>query len=309
MVEDEESITEPLAEALEREGFDTRVAGTVEAALERGAARAAGPRAARRDAAGRLGLRRLPRAAPELRGADHHAHRARGGDRPRGGPRARGRRLRGQAVQRPRGRGADPRGAAAQRGRPARSQRAARGRRAAARPGPAQRDARRRRARPHAARVRAARAADARGRLGGHARAAHRRGLGRELVRLDEDPRRARVEPAPEAGRGLRRARASSTPCAGWASASRGRTSSGTVSPGEPQGAAARRVRLRAGAGDRGAGGAAGAQPLPPGGRRDQERGTGPGRAAGGHRGGTARRPRGAPPDPRARRRRPATAG
>ena len=38
MVEDEESITEPLAEALEREGFDTRVAGTVAAALERGAA-------------------------------------------------------------------------------------------------------------------------------------------------------------------------------------------------------------------------------------------------------------------------------
>jgi two-component system response regulator RegX3 len=34
MVEDEESITEPLAEALEREGFDTRVAGTVGAALE-----------------------------------------------------------------------------------------------------------------------------------------------------------------------------------------------------------------------------------------------------------------------------------
>jgi two-component system, OmpR family, response regulator RegX3 len=34
MVEDEESITEPLAEALAREGFDTRVAGTVAAALE-----------------------------------------------------------------------------------------------------------------------------------------------------------------------------------------------------------------------------------------------------------------------------------
>jgi two-component system response regulator RegX3 len=34
MVEDEESITEPLAEALEREGFETRLAGTVEAALE-----------------------------------------------------------------------------------------------------------------------------------------------------------------------------------------------------------------------------------------------------------------------------------
>jgi DNA-binding response OmpR family regulator len=34
MVEDERSITEPLAEALEREGFDTRVAGTVAGALE-----------------------------------------------------------------------------------------------------------------------------------------------------------------------------------------------------------------------------------------------------------------------------------
>ena len=34
MVEDEESITVPLAEALEREGFDTRVAGTVREALK-----------------------------------------------------------------------------------------------------------------------------------------------------------------------------------------------------------------------------------------------------------------------------------
>jgi DNA-binding response OmpR family regulator len=34
MVEDEESITVPLAEALEREGFDTRVTGTVREALE-----------------------------------------------------------------------------------------------------------------------------------------------------------------------------------------------------------------------------------------------------------------------------------
>jgi two-component system response regulator RegX3 len=34
MVEDEESITVPLAEALEREGFDTQVTGTVQEALE-----------------------------------------------------------------------------------------------------------------------------------------------------------------------------------------------------------------------------------------------------------------------------------
>ena len=38
MVEDEPSITEPLAEALDREGFDTRVAGTVADALERAGA-------------------------------------------------------------------------------------------------------------------------------------------------------------------------------------------------------------------------------------------------------------------------------
>ena len=37
MVEDETSITEPLAEALDREGFDTRVAGTVADALDQAA--------------------------------------------------------------------------------------------------------------------------------------------------------------------------------------------------------------------------------------------------------------------------------
>ena len=52
-----------------------------------------------------------------LRGADHHAHRARRGDRPHRRPRARRRRLHRQAVQRARGGRADPRGAAP-RGRP-----------------------------------------------------------------------------------------------------------------------------------------------------------------------------------------------
>ena len=37
MVEDEESITVPLSEALDREGFETRVAGTVAEALDRAA--------------------------------------------------------------------------------------------------------------------------------------------------------------------------------------------------------------------------------------------------------------------------------
>ena len=40
MVEDEQSITEPLAEALAREGFDTQVAETAAEALELRAARA-----------------------------------------------------------------------------------------------------------------------------------------------------------------------------------------------------------------------------------------------------------------------------
>ena len=67
MVEDEESITVPLAEALEREGFDTQVAGTVAEALELAERAAARPGAARRDAPRRLGLRRLPRACASAR--------------------------------------------------------------------------------------------------------------------------------------------------------------------------------------------------------------------------------------------------
>ena len=42
--------------------------------------------------------------------------------------------------------------------------------------------------------------ADEKRRLGGHARARDRRGLGHELVRLDEDARRARERPPPQAG-------------------------------------------------------------------------------------------------------------
>jgi ActR/RegA family two-component response regulator len=61
LVEDELSITEPVAAALERDGFDTRLAGTVEEALEQARTPVgAGSRPARRDASGRLRLRRLP---------------------------------------------------------------------------------------------------------------------------------------------------------------------------------------------------------------------------------------------------------
>ena len=51
LVEDEESITTPLAEALERDGFHTEVAHTVADGLERGRTRPARPRPARHRAA------------------------------------------------------------------------------------------------------------------------------------------------------------------------------------------------------------------------------------------------------------------
>ena len=114
LVEDETSIREPLAEVLRSEGFETLVAGHGRRGARAGAARPR-PRPARRDAPRRLRLRRLPRAAARLAGADHHAHRPRRGGRPRDRARARRRRLRGQAVQRPRGGRADPRRPAAHR--------------------------------------------------------------------------------------------------------------------------------------------------------------------------------------------------
>src|SRR3954469_23465005 len=53
--------------------------------------------------------------------------------------------------------------------------------------------------------VRPAGAARPRGRARRHPRADHGRGLGRELVRLDQDPRHARFVAAPQARRGRRR--------------------------------------------------------------------------------------------------------
>ena len=273
MVEDEESITEPLAEALEREGFDTRVAGTVAAALEAARAQTARPRAARRDAARRLRARRLPRAAARLGGADHHAHRARRGDRPRGRPRARRRRLRRQAVQRPRGGGAHPRGAARSAEAPARGR--------AARPlevGELRLDPSRRSVTLAGAELDLTRkefellelllseagSVVTRERLIDEVWDMNWFGSTKTLDvhvsslrrKLGDDSGRPALHP-----HGPRRR----LPL-------RGPGRAGTVGR-EPARAAARRVRLRAGAGDRGAGGAAGAQPLAPGRRRDQERG------------------------------------
>ena len=137
MVEDEAAITEPLSEALAREGWDSAVAGTAADGLELAEQLQPGAGAAGRDAARRLRLRRVPRAAAPLGGPDHHALRARGGDRPDRRPRGRRGRLRREAVQRARARGARARRAAAHAARAGGRGGAARGRRPAPRPGAA----------------------------------------------------------------------------------------------------------------------------------------------------------------------------
>ena len=209
LVEDEPAIAEPLAETLDREGFDLHVAGTRRRGGRRGAPSRPDLDPARPHAARRLGLRRLPRGPPQLAGADHHAHRARRRGRP-------GRRASSSAPTttsssrsaRARSSRASARSCAARGRRRAGAgrRRAARGRRRAARPGDALRDARRRRRRRDPQGVRPARAAHAQRGAVVTPRAAHRRGLGRELVRLDEDARRPRQRAASQARRRRRRA-------------------------------------------------------------------------------------------------------
>ena len=165
--------------------------------LRRDAAR---PRAPRRDAAGRVRLRRLPRAAPHVAGPDHHAHRPRRGGRPRGRPGARSRRLRREAVQRAGARGSRPGGPAS---REAGEQRPE----GAIEVGEVRLDPDRRsttfqaRARAQPQGVRPPAPADGERGLGRHARAADRRGVGHELVRIHQDARRPRERPPEEAGR------------------------------------------------------------------------------------------------------------
>ena len=115
VVEDEDSISQPFAEALRRAGFEA--AGHPDRRRRAGAGGRgrAGPGDARPHPSRRRRPRRLPRAAAALRCADRDADRARHRDGQDRRPRAGRRRLRGQAVQRPRGDLADPRRAAAQR--------------------------------------------------------------------------------------------------------------------------------------------------------------------------------------------------
>ena len=113
LVEDERSIAEPFANALQRAGFRTTVARTATEAISQLAAW--GPDVVLLDLAlpdgdGRDVCRQLRRDSER---PDHHGHGQRHGDRPRRRARARRRRLRRQAVRDRRGDRPDPRRAPA----------------------------------------------------------------------------------------------------------------------------------------------------------------------------------------------------
>ena len=100
----------------------------------------------------------------------------------------------------------------------------------------------------------------ARRRPRGLARDADVRGLGRELVRLDEDARRPHRRRCGASSATTRPARATSRPCGASASAASPR-GAGAVASAAPRTRPAGRARLRTAAGDRRAGRAARPQP------------------------------------------------
>ena len=139
------------------------------------------------------------------------------------------------------------------------------------------------RARPDPQGIRSARRARPQRRPGRQSRGPDVAGLGRQLVRLDEDARRSRRRPAPQARRRSRRTRASSRRCAASAFASPPRPSRAKEHVTLRRDPAAG-GRLRAAAGGGRVRRAAGDQPARPGRRRGARAGAQPGRPARGKR-------------------------
>ena len=109
-----------LTDRLKSEGYEVGAASDGPSGLRSRHARTLGRHPARRHAAGRERLRRLPRpAAARRRHADHHADGARPGRRQGAGPQARRRRLPDQAVRHARAAGAHRSAIAARAARPA----------------------------------------------------------------------------------------------------------------------------------------------------------------------------------------------
>ena len=208
-VEDEDAISEPFSQALEREGFEPVVAATAAGRSSLAERCRARPRPARPQPARRRRPRRLPRAAPALGRADRDAHRPRHRDRPDRRARARAptttsssRSARGEVISRIR---AVLRRAGV-RGEPEPPE--------PVEVGELELDVAARRATLDGERagadaqgVRPARRARAPRGRGRHPRGPDVAGLGRQLVRLDEDARRPHPLAAQEARRRPRRTR------------------------------------------------------------------------------------------------------
>ena len=115
VIEDEPQMLLGLRDNLELEGYEVQTAARRRRRAGQGRLVRARPGDSGRHAAAQERLRRVPRAARALQhDADRHADGALGGDRQGARARARGRRLRHQAVLHHRAAGARPRRAAAQ---------------------------------------------------------------------------------------------------------------------------------------------------------------------------------------------------
>ncbi len=218
LVEDEPTISEPLAESLGRDGFEAEVTSTLAGAREAISTRGTRPRVARCDASRWRRTRSRTGDPQGVRRPDRHAHGAGRGDRSGARARARRGRLRRQALLVARAHREDPSHHAA---RPySRSEEPDRDRGAPSRSHLAHRHQGRRTDRARGSRVRPVAPPDGERRGGAAPGTDHGRGLGSPLVRAR--PRRSTCT-SPGSARRSRttpRIRPTSRRSAGWASGS-----------------------------------------------------------------------------------------
>ena len=197
VVDDDASLAEMLTIVLRQEGFESRVCGRGDEAMEAFRRLPSGPGAARPDAARQGRHRRLQGDPRGVRRPDRDAHRQERHRRRGGRARVRGRRLRRQAVQAQGARRPDPRAGPPPRRAVARGPDDRRPQHRRRRP---LRDPRRHAGQPHAAGVRPPPLPGPQALAGVHPRGAARAGLGLPALRRHPAGQRARPA-APLQGR------------------------------------------------------------------------------------------------------------